>query len=133
LQCEEEIIQWSGKLFFKKIITATNQRLQVEGEGSVLVVVELAVGRLAGGADAVQAQLARAGLARVDEAADVAAQSAQAKTVAGANDLGPMLRSRQILQNMHYQHLSKFVCYQSLTLGLIDYEETISDGLGPML
>ena len=71
------------KLHLKKKGTSANYlRLQVECECSVLVVVELAVGRLAPGSHAVKAQLARAGLAGVDEAANVLAQGAYAKAFA---------------------------------------------------
>ena len=76
-------------MFRLKNTSSTNPNLwlEVERKGSVLVIVELAVGRLAGGPDAVEAQLSRSGLAGVDEAANVAAEGSETQPVAGANHL----------------------------------------------
>ena len=58
------------------------------------MIVELAVGRLAGGPDAVEAQLSRSGLAGVDEAANVAAEGSETQPVAGANHLQEVATKR---------------------------------------
>ena len=57
-------------------------RFEVEGKSSILVVVELAVGRLAGGSDAVETEFSGSGLPGVDETPDVAAERAETKAVA---------------------------------------------------
>ncbi len=72
----------------RELVPAWLLRLQVEREGAVLVVVELAVGRLPLGSHAVQAKLPWAGLAGVDETANVLPERALAETLARAEHLG---------------------------------------------
>lgn len=64
-----------------------NLRLEIERESSILVIVELTVGSLAGWADAVEAQFSRPGLTGVNETADVAAKRAKPKAITGADNL----------------------------------------------
>ena len=71
----------------RKLVAPGLLRLQVERKGAVLVIIELAVGGLAARTHAVQAQLARSGLASVQEAADVLPQGALTETLAGAEHL----------------------------------------------
>jgi hypothetical protein len=79
-------------------------RLDVEREGAVAVVVELAVGHLVG-ADALRGEFSGAGPARVQERADLLADGAHAQTLARAHHLAGVRHRRDEHRERRAAHL----------------------------